>query len=155
MHGFGFGSGAVLRTDENRTICRVAMFLLSTGCRLNEALQATWAQVDRPNRVWRIPASNSKSKKIRLVPLNDSALEVLDELKTEGRIEYLFVNEKTKGPYTTIMKVWSRLRSQHQVSAGRRQRCLSGDQGGEPCLMPISLQQSSGSSRRRLQGYTC
>lgn len=28
----------VLRTDENRAICRIAMFLLSTGCRLDEAL---------------------------------------------------------------------------------------------------------------------
>lgn len=102
---------AVLRTDENRSICRIAMFLLSTGCRLNEALQATWAQIDRANRVWRIPASNSKSKKVRSVPLNDSALEVLDELNTEGRIEHLFVNVKTGKPYTTIMKVWSRLRS--------------------------------------------
>ena len=37
----------VLRTDENRTVCRIALFLLSTGCRLNEALRATWGQVDR------------------------------------------------------------------------------------------------------------
>ncbi len=40
----------VLRTDSNRTVCRVAMFLLSTGCRLNEALQAKWSQVDRGHR---------------------------------------------------------------------------------------------------------
>jgi integrase len=101
---------AVLRTDENKSICRIAMFLLSTGCRLNEALQATWAQIDRQNRVWRIPASNSKSKKVRSVPLNDSALEVLDELNTDGKIPHLFVNVRTGNPYTTIMKVWSRLR---------------------------------------------
>jgi integrase len=101
---------AVLRMDENKSICRIAMFLLSTGCRLNEALQATWAQIDRQNRVWRIPASNSKSKKIRSVPLNDSALEVLGELKTEGSCAHLFVNVRTGKPYSTIMKVWSRLR---------------------------------------------
>ena len=101
----------VLRTDPNRTICRVALFLLSTGCRLNEALGATWTQVDRGNRVWRIPASNSKSKKVRSVPLNDSALEVIAELDTEGRHEHLFVNEKAGKPYTTIMKVWARLRA--------------------------------------------
>ena len=81
----------VLRTDENRAVCRIALFLLSTGCRLNEALRATWGQVERERRVWRIPASNSKSKRMRSVPLNDSALEVLGELATEGRFEHVFV----------------------------------------------------------------
>lgn len=105
----------VLRTDANRTVCRIALFLLSTGCRLNEALQATWSQIDRGTRVWRIPAATSKSKKIRSVPLNDSALEVLKELDTEGTFDHLFVNTKTKLPYGTIMKVWSRLRKEAGV----------------------------------------
>lgn len=101
----------VLRTDENRTVCNIAMFLLSTGCRLNEALQASWRQVDRANRVWRILAINSKSKRMRSVPLNDSALHVLDQLDTEGEFEQLFINRQTRLPYTTIMKVWERLRT--------------------------------------------
>jgi integrase len=100
----------ILRTDENRAVCQIAMFLLSTGCRLNEALRATWDQVDRRTRVWRIPASNSKSKRVRSVPLNDSAIEVLDQLRTEGTFEHLFVNRETGQPYTTIHKVWGRLR---------------------------------------------
>jgi site-specific recombinase XerD len=100
----------VLRTDENRAICQVAMFLLSTGCRLNEALRARWVDIDRSSRVWRIPASNSKSKRIRSVPLNDSALQVLAEIGTEGAFEHVFVNHQTKLPYTTVHKVWGRLR---------------------------------------------
>ena len=100
----------VLRTDDNRPICNVAMFLLSTGCRLNEALKATWSQIDREQRVWKIPASNSKSKRIRSVPLNDVALEVLRKLDTEGQFDHLFINRQTDKPYGTIMKVWSRLR---------------------------------------------
>ena len=105
----------VLRTDANRTVCRIAPFLLSTGCRLNEALRATWSQVDRATRVWRIPASNSKSKRIRSVPLNDSALEMLKELDTERTFDHLFINMQTKLPYGTIMKVWSRLRKEAGV----------------------------------------
>lgn len=100
----------VLRNDENRPVCMIAMFLLSTGARLNEALQATWDQVDRNNRVWRIPATNSKSKRMRSVPLNDSALHILDQLTTEGHYRHVFINQQTEQPYTTIMKVWSRLR---------------------------------------------
>jgi integrase len=101
----------VLRTDENRAVCHIAMFLLSTGCRLNEALQAKWEQVDQANRSWRIPASNSKSKRMRSVPLNDSALHVLGHLETEGEFAHLFINRQTRQPYTTVMKVWSRLRA--------------------------------------------
>lgn len=102
---------AVLRSpDSPRSVCQIALFLLSTGARLNEALSAKWADIDRQTRVWRIPATVSKSRKIRVVPLNDSALEVLAELDTEGQFEHLFVNRLTGKPYTTIMKVWSRLR---------------------------------------------
>jgi integrase len=45
------------------------------------------------------------------VPLNDSAIEVLDRLDTEDKFEHLFINRKTGLPYTTIHKVWSRLRT--------------------------------------------
>ena len=55
----------VLQTDPNRNVCQIATFLLATGCRLNEALQATWEQVDLGSRVWKIPALNSKSKQER------------------------------------------------------------------------------------------
>jgi len=101
----------VLRMDENRTICSIAMFLLSTGCRLNEALSTTWSQVARQNRVWRISANNSKSKRIRSVPLNDTALDIINRLDTEGKFDHLFINMRTGLPYTTIAKVWSRLRN--------------------------------------------
>ena len=101
----------VLHTDANRPVCLIARYLLSVGCRLNEALGATWSQIDRANRVWRIPASNSKSKRVRSVPLNDSALEVLAQLDTEGTYDHVFINKETGKPYTTIMKVWTRLRN--------------------------------------------
>ncbi|MBA4111529.1 MAG: integrase [Leptothrix sp. (in: Bacteria)] len=99
----------VLRTDANRTVCFICMWLLSTGARLNEALQATHSQIDATNRIWRIPAANSKSGRGRVVPLNDSALYVLAQLGNEH--SHLFINKKTKLPYTTIMKVWDRLRT--------------------------------------------
>ena len=102
----------VLRTDSSRSVCLISMFLLATGCRLNEALSATWSQVDKDKRVWRIPASNSKSKRMRPVPLNETALDVLNQLTTEGVYEHLFINRKTKKPYVNIAKVWERLRSE-------------------------------------------
>lgn len=102
----------VLRIAPPRTVCNVALFLLTTGARLNEALRARWDQIDKANRVWKIPASNSKSKRIRSVPLNDAALEVLSQLDTEGKYDNLFINTKTKKPLVNVHKVWGRLRAQ-------------------------------------------
>ena len=102
----------VLRTAPPRTVCNVALFLLATGARLNEALRARWDQIDKNTRVWKIPASNSKSKRIRSVPLNDAALEVLGQLGTEGKYDHLFINTKTKKPLVNVHKVWGRLRAQ-------------------------------------------
>ena len=102
----------VLRTDPRRSVCLIALFLLSTGARLNEVLTAEWEQVDQQKCVWRIPASNSKSKRMRVVPLNDSAIEVLQQLDTEGNFPHLFVNKRRKGrPYVNIAKVWDELRN--------------------------------------------
>ena len=66
--------------------------------------------VDLGRRVFFVRASNSKSKKLRSVPLNDAALAVLQRVGTRGAYENLFPNNKTKRPYTRFGKVWDRLR---------------------------------------------
>ena len=100
----------VLQTDENRMVCLILLFLLSTGARLNEALWAEWKQVDLDNAAWRIPASNSKSKRVKSVPLNDSAMWVLRQLGTQCASRYLFPSPATGKPFTTITRVWYRIR---------------------------------------------
>lgn len=101
----------VLKTDSARSVCQITTFLLATGCRLNEALSATWPQVDKHKRVFRVAAKNSKSKRMRPVPLNDTAIDVLNQLDTEGQYEHLFINKKTKKPYVNIAKVWEKIRA--------------------------------------------
>lgn len=101
----------VLTTDLAFGASYLLLYLLSTGARLNEAMQAKWDQVDLEKGIWRIPATNSKSKKTRSVPLNESAIWVLGQLWTQGRHEYLFVNEATKKPWVTITRAWYRLRA--------------------------------------------
>lgn len=110
----------VLRTDSNRPICLIMLFLLSTGARLNEALQAKWSDIDMKNRVWTIPATNSKSKRNRAVPLNQSATDVLKQLDTTTVSEYAFVNRKTGLPFVNISKVWHRLRDEAKLSKKMR-----------------------------------
>ena len=100
----------ILRTDHNRPVCHILMFLLSTGARLSEALTATWSQVDLEKGLWTIPASTAKSKKSRTVPLNESALWVLDQAAKMKRFDAIFANPATGKPFTTITRVWYRLR---------------------------------------------
>ncbi|MDP3322015.1 MAG: site-specific integrase [Hydrogenophaga sp.] len=101
----------VLKSDSRRSVCLIATFLLATGCRLNEALTALWTQVDQDKRVFRVSASNSKSKRMRPVPLNDTAIEVINQLDTKGIYAHLFINKRTKKPYVNIAKVWEQLRA--------------------------------------------
>ncbi len=101
----------VLSTHPNRVACRIAMFLLSTGCRLNEALCAEWGQMDLSQRVWRIPALNSKSKRMRPVPLNESALEVLAQVRNDSP-QWVFFNPDTGTHYKTLHNAWESIRIQ-------------------------------------------
>jgi integrase len=105
----------VLKTDHNRPVCAILMFLLSTGARLQEALDASWSQMDLEHRMWRIPAKGTKAGKTRAVPLNDSAMELLIAGRNNGS-EACFPNPKTGKPYVTITRVWHRIRGEAGIS---------------------------------------
>jgi len=54
---------------------------------------------------------NAKGKRVRSVPLNDAAIDIiLKQLEDTKGYDYLFINHQTGLPYTTVMKVWTRLR---------------------------------------------
>jgi integrase len=99
----------VLKSDRNQMVGLVCLFLLSTGCRVNEALNARWEHFDLDHRNWTIPSAHSKSRKIRSIPLNDQAVSILENLGTRGKYDHPFIARGGK-PFTTIHMVWTRLR---------------------------------------------
>ncbi len=104
----------VLRTDSNRNVCNMLMLLLSTGARLNEVLSATWKNVSMEGRALKVDAIRSKSKRSRSIPLNDSAMWVLEQLDSRGKSDYLFpspvfAKDGKDLPYTNITRAWYRL----------------------------------------------
>jgi integrase len=105
----------VLRTHPNRMVSLITAFLLSTGARLREALCAEWKQVDVANAKWRIPATNSKSKKLKVLPLNTSALWVIEQLKSQGTSRYLFPSPVTDKPYSGISRAWYVIRREAEL----------------------------------------
>lgn len=101
----------VLRADENKSAALIIQWQFSTGMRVGASLAARWENLDRERRILVIPSSIAKSKKNSSIPLNDTAMEILDQLDTEGKFEYLFINKQTGKPFTSLAhKTWDRIR---------------------------------------------
>jgi integrase len=100
----------VLKTDANRAICNIVLFLLNTGCRLGEALTLQWSHLAVDEKVWTVPSKSSKSKRPRQVLLTDSALNLLKQIDRKESDVYVFTNRKTNKHYVQIFKPWNRLR---------------------------------------------
>lgn len=100
----------VLKSDENRLVCMIVLFLLSTGARLREGLSARWDQIDSANAVWKISASNTKSKRTKYLPLNSSALWVLEQVPKAGDSPYVFPSPVTGKAFSGVARTWYKLR---------------------------------------------
>ena len=105
---------SVLRSDRNRSVCQILLWLISTGARLNEALTAKICDVDETRKAWTIQSEQAKNKRSRIVPLNEIALKVLKERTSDS--EWLWPNQKTGKPFTTITRVWYRLRKEAGIT---------------------------------------
>ena len=99
-----------LDSDPARTACLVIKWCLYTTCRKGEALHLRWADINRDTNTWTIQAANAKSKKRRTVPLNPSALAILDELQPGNTSEWVFLNSKNGERLQSVDKVWQRVR---------------------------------------------
>ena len=87
----------------------IVPFLLVTGARKSEAMKAEWSHIDFAIRQWVVPIS--KSGKPRYIPLSNSAINILNDLKvfTEsklGETKYVFPNIITGKPYTQLFYPW-------------------------------------------------
>jgi integrase len=71
----------------------IILVALNTGMRKSEILNLEWDQVNLEEGFIRIDAQRSKSRKIRVIPLNNSMKEVFYKLHygTNGS-RYIFIN---------------------------------------------------------------
>lgn len=100
-----------VRQSENEMLQWIVLYLLYTGARKREVLDARWADVDIEQRSWRIP--KTKSGKVRHVPLSNGAIKVLAGVKEKyGKhaFTYIFANEKTGLPFVSIFYSWDAAR---------------------------------------------
>lgn len=108
---------AVLDQRGNDPLSNALRFLLYTGARKREVLDAEWSHVDLPKARWRIPVT--KNGEPRTVTLSDGAVAILraarayqyEELGDRSRsIIYVFANPATFRPYGCIFHSWKRIR---------------------------------------------
>ncbi len=69
-------------------------FIILTAARQQEALGATWAEIDLEAKLWTVPANRMKGGREHIVPLSDAAVAILASLYREDGNPYVFVGAK-------------------------------------------------------------
>ena len=88
--------------------------------RLSEVTHGRWDEIDLDTGIWKVPAARSKSKKAMVKYLNDIAKHVLLQVGARGKSESVFPNPMTGKPYTTITRVFYRLRRLANIPSSTR-----------------------------------
>jgi integrase len=84
--------------------------LLATGQRRGEVVSAEWKDFDLKKGWWEIPSSKTKSERSHRIPLNEIALNLLDELKSlSGDSNFIIPSPRT-GTHTDPRAVTRALR---------------------------------------------
>ena len=113
---------AAVRESDSGMLQHIVLFLLYTGARKREVLDATWADVDWSRKSWRIP--KTKSGKIRHIPLSAGAMQLLSTLQemteqlggmnsvAKGQLatRHIFANPQTGVPYRSFYYSWDSAR---------------------------------------------
>lgn len=94
-------------------LSEMARFSLATGLRQSNVSYLRWDQVDLKRRMAWVNASDSKSRRSFAVPLNNSALSVLDERKSRHKT-YVFVYQGEPVSRCST-KAWSKAKERAKI----------------------------------------
>ena len=96
-----------LESEANQVAADLFRFLLMTGARREEAIQARWDDVDLLTQQWRIP--QTKSGRSRHVFLNAGALEVLSHRQKLANNPFIFTGAILGKPINNPVKAFARV----------------------------------------------
>jgi integrase len=110
---------AQLKTIEGFSV-KALRFLMLTACRSGEVLNATWDEIDIPNKTWTILAKRMKAFKEHRVPLTDEMIDILESLHVLN--EYVFPGQKIGRPLSgvTMISTMKKMDVGHYVPHGFR-----------------------------------
>lgn len=112
---------AAVRNSCNPLLPLIVAFLIYTGARKREVLDAKWTDIDWVQRSWKI--SKNKSNKIRHIPLSLGAIDTLMQAKQhlmfKDSCEYIFPNPHTLKPFCSFFFSWDAARKRAGIPALR------------------------------------
>ncbi|MDC5869883.1 site-specific integrase [Vibrio europaeus] len=89
---------------------------MNTGLRRGELLQLTWSDINLEQRCLSVSSKNSKSKKTRVVPLNDSVYSTLIKWRSQNLSKIYVFPSQFDTPLSDVKKPWLRLLDKAQIS---------------------------------------
>lgn len=112
---------ALSRASIKRVTRLLIEWQLHTMTRPNEAAGARWDEFNFDDRLWTIPAERMKMKREHVIPLSETCMLILQELKSiSGHREYLFPadrNPKTHSNVQTANAALKRMGLQDRTTA--------------------------------------
>ena len=98
--------------SDNLFLGKIVRFLILTGCRKGEALQARWSQIDLKFGIWTVPITkNGRPRRIFISSTCREFLQKLIEFRKEFNLssadnDPLFTNLNSGRPYKCIQTAW-------------------------------------------------
>ena len=96
---------AALTAHPERISADALLFMLLTGCRRGEALNAQWSQIDMRNRIWTKPSSETKQRREHRVPFSSAVEELLCRRRAETVGTYIFPG-RLGTPFRDVRRTW-------------------------------------------------
>ena len=108
-----------LKTKNGFSV-KALRFLMLTACRSGEILNATWDEIDIPNKTWTIPAARMKAFKEHRVPLTNEMISILESLPVLN--EYVFPGHREGRPLSAsaMITTMKKMNIGHYVPHGFR-----------------------------------
>lgn len=107
---------SVLDKHSHHLTSYVFKFLLLTGARKSEAMQATWDHFDLGRGIWIKPSHLTKQKKREYLPLSDKAVSLLHEVRhLNPDSPFVFPGKVEGQPIKEIKTFWKRVLKEAQL----------------------------------------
>lgn len=94
-----------LEDHPERISADALLFMLLTGCRRGEALNARWDHFDRRNRTWTKPSSETKQRREHRVPYSQAVASILERQRAEPGGTFVFPG-RLGAPLVEVRRTW-------------------------------------------------
>jgi len=107
--------------SKNQQLKFIVDWLLYTGCRLRECLDARWEHINVEAQNWHVPLA--KNGHARNNPMSSAALRVLASVPRFEGCPWVFPNPETQEPYVSIKHAWQTARDEAGLPGLRLHDC--------------------------------